>query len=116
MILNKLVCPKSVGLGFSLDFSSPKTLCLSLFKSILAVQNTFPTIYWYLAEDTLFLAKIDSLVTKHYHHPKMLHLNCQFDLTEIYVILLFTHFYALLIRKKSMLIPHLRYMLTHICI
>ena len=45
--------------------------------------------------------------------PKMLRLKCRFENSaEIYIILLLTHFYALL-NKKSMAIPHLRCMLTH---
>ena len=44
--------------------------------------------------------------------PKMVHLKCQLEnLAEIYIILLFTHLYALL-HYKSILIPNLRYMLT----
>ena len=59
-----------------------------------------------------FWEKIDEPVTIIF--PKMLPLKSKFiNLTKIYLIPIFPHLSAVFNLKKSMLIPNLRYMLTH---
>ena len=78
----KIVCPKLVGFGRSLDFNSPKTWCWSSLGSILAVQTIIPNKllvfgwgYTFLGKDwcTGYQALLSSLLTA--KNPKLVQLQ-----------------------------------------
>ena len=111
-ILEKIILPPVSRFGWSLDFNSPETWFWSWLGSILAVQSTFPNKLLVFGRGYTFLGK-DWCTGYQVLFSKMLRLKCQFEnLAEINKILLFTLLYELL-NNKSMLIPNLRYMLTH---
>ena len=57
----------------------------------------FLTSYWYLAEEKFSVQRLMHRSPNTINFPQMFCLKCQFEnFARIYIILLFTHFYALL--------------------
>ena len=108
-ILTKIIC-----IWMKFGFQLPKALVLEVFQKHCRCSgnNSLQAICIWLRIHFSWqwlMHRLPSTII----FPKMLHLKCQFlNLTEIYIILLFTNVHALF-NNKSMLILNLRYTLSH---